>query len=106
MSDLVDRQAAVDVLIALGDWYKDNNARRVVHQCICALYDDVPSAQPVQRWIPVSERLPDSGEIVLVNCTPIAPYRIILVTSDDVKKYADVGAIDAWMPLPEPYGGM
>ena len=50
MKDTIYRQDAVDVLITLGDWYKDNNARRVVHQCICALYDDVPSAQPEQIY--------------------------------------------------------
>ena len=103
VGDVINRQAAIDAISGLPKWL-DTTAGVCLDYAdvIAVLSEHLPSAQP-QRWIPCSERLPDSGEIVFVNSTPIAPYRIILATSDDVKKYADVGAIDAWMPLPEPY---
>lgn len=70
---------------------------------------NLPSAQPEQRWIPVSERLPKVDNI---------SKRVLVTTSWGVVKEAyycvDHWSIDdvdykfsvaAWMPLPEPWGG-
>ena len=47
------------------------------------------------RWIPVEERLPEEGQVVLLyyggDTDPIA-----------VGKYLGLGGVTHWMPLPEP----
>ena len=64
MSDLISRQAAIDAL-HMHLMYRmgtDSNKKRL---------DDwingVPSAQPEQKWIPVTERLPEDDTLMLVN---------------------------------------
>ena len=84
---------------------------------------DLPSVQPVQRWIPVSERLPKESSRYLVtrglkdcnnlwNRVYIVNYSDLMglckekvwwsgnVGKSDFETYDDVLA---WMPLPKPY---
>lgn len=60
--------------------------------------------QPV--WIPVSERLPEYGEVVLCSCTN-AGITVSAITFKGLKrgKVVQFGQhyVTAWMPLPEPY---
>ena len=70
---------------------------------------DLPSAQPEQRWIPCSEKLPKDDEIVLVSdgidCA-VAFWRSDADAWDDpLHGWLDSFGFDvkAWMPLPEPY---
>ena len=66
----------------------------------------LPSAQPEQRWIPVTERLPEEDKPVFVYLFYDSPHIVWL--SEGVW-YTDDFIIDkddeptAWMPLPEPY---
>ena len=69
----------------------------------------LPSAQPEQRWIPCSERLPEHGGRYLISVldgtnrrTTVAPYlpRCKAWTMTGRMAYWKV---IAWMPLPEPY---
>lgn len=46
-----------------------------------------------RRWIPVDERLPEEGVEVLLHYDD---------GSMEVGKYLGLGAVIAWMPLPEP----
>lgn len=69
------------------------------------------------KWIPCSERMPESGEYVLVPfendgiiLPDIATYQVdqdgngAFYPSDNFVTYASVGLyVNAWMPLPEPY---
>ena len=59
--DLISRQAAID---ALREEFK-----RVPTSAIRAMQavENLPSAQPEQRWIPCSERLPEDTVIVTVE---------------------------------------
>ena len=63
----------------------------------------LPSVQPQQRWIPISERLPEPYQECLFTVEafrweyePIT-YKVIQ------KAYGGETNIIAWMPLPEPY---
>ena len=104
-SDSISRAAAIDAICNSGCGSK-----------FCGLpCDDVaalkalPSAQPEQRWIPCSERLPEHGGRYLISVldginrrTTVAPYL------PRCKAWAMNGRmaywkVIAWMPLPEPY---
>jgi len=111
MDDLISRQAAID---CLGFTWPEDAIRKL------------PSAQPEQRWIPCSERLPEEDVEVLIT------YRYKEGEGDtshadiDITTYGQmyfggnkVGnhkhwrqpfeyfesnyEVVAWMPLPEPY---
>lgn len=113
--DLISRAAAIDALIAeineKPETYWDNGLN--VYD-VESVLKGLPSAQPEQRWIPVSERLPDEYEYVLL--CDIEPdedtgySRIAVGWLEDGKIccWDDRATRDdfvAWMPLPEPWKG-
>ena len=59
----------------------------------------MPSVQPVSRWIPVSEKLPECGKNVLV--TDSGGYVYVNVMAWD-NEWLYEGKVVAWMPLPTP----
>ena len=69
--------------------------------------EQLPSAQPEQRWIPCSERLPEDYTVVLVY-TSVGGYFTAYFDGicwyhaglHMMRIYSDVVA---WMPLPKPY---
>ena len=88
--------------------------------------EPLPSAQPEQRWIPVSERLPEIKQHVLLSCYGRVIYgRMIsedgnsgypvfeicdsvgekrpIVLETTVHSEFTTSRIIAWMPLPTPY---
>ena len=116
MNDLISRKEAIekieshtrvgDELYPLTDTDKIlNHAFEIAASCVYNL----PSAQPEQRWIPCSERLPEHGGRYLISVldginrrTTVAPYL------PRCKAWAMNGRmaywkVIAWLPLPEPY---
>ena len=109
MTDLISRQAAIDALDNIkiprnASWYP-------YYQQALTVMSRLPSAQPEQRWIPCSERLPEDDEIVLVSDGidyAVAFWRSDADAWDDpLHGWLDSFGFEvkAWMPLPEPYGG-
>ena len=98
MDDLISRQAAIAV--AKQHWYKPDIAKAL---------EDLPSAQPEQRWIPVSERLPDPNKAVLISVNGEVDVDWFAFDNTGYgcwyRTIKSVIDIDAWMPLPEPYKG-
>ena len=118
--DTIYRQDAIDAMCAVNDSICGQQAI----DALCEL----PSAQPEQRWIPCSERLPEEyGEYRITWKTSYAPNRRFIgdceyevssewdiehdrwkgqwLLADYVKAYPDVEVI-AWKPLEEPYKGV
>lgn len=118
--DYISRQAAID---AAKDWY--NGLIVGSFKGLEKRLQAVPSYQPEQRWIPVTERLPEYMEPVLTwdGCAYCVEKRIPYIrdddgepiegdwwVSDDYDEYDSDGYLNlrdgaciAWQPLPEPY---
>ena len=72
------------------------------------IFNVLPSVQPEPRWIPVSEKLPEDRQAVLVWCPQ---YKNIYCAYLEKEQWWIFGAfvqivpneVIAWMPLPEPY---
>ncbi len=77
--------------------------------------EDLPSVIPVQRWIPVSDSLPEEEEKVLVQCDDlyynmnentgiILGWRVgkywFTYTANGLER---IRYVISWMPLPERY---
>ncbi len=64
-----------------------------------------PPAQPEQRWIPVTERLPEVGRYVIATTSWAFVTKAVYfgerweIDGLDYKR----SSVVAWMPLPEPY---
>ena len=112
-SDCISRQAAIDALIELYEYQRDidpTEAADLVRQGIYLAekkIEQLPSAQPEQRWIPCSKRLPENRRYVLV--TYQHEYGLIdhgiTWYGEAEKKWDTSRNVVAWMPLPEPYRG-
>ena len=98
MSDLISKQAAIDIVkFECGKW-------KGLAKEICKQLENLQSAE--SEWIPVSERLPDDDEMKLVSCK--AKNGNVSVNR---AYYADgfwhgsgsMAGVQAWMPLPKPY---
>jgi len=122
MDDLISRQAAIDATWFEPSYTDPLNVLTEVRDRLKAL----PSAQPEQRWIPCSERLPEIKQHVLLSCYGRVIYgRMIskdgnsgypvfeicdsvgekrpIVLETTVHSKFTTSRIIAWMPLPEPY---
>ena len=93
MDDLIRRQEAVRA-------YCESQCGKgmIRGECGCddcgTIFDDIPSAEPEQRWISCSERLPKAFEYCLWTTTD---GKVVYHYCDgQFSKYI------AWMPLPEP----
>ena len=123
MDDLISRQAAIS--------HVDDVPYIKEHPNVGLLWkawiESLPSAQPEQRWIPCSERLPDEHEWLGTKKfgTTISNEVYVTFEAPDGQRFAEhisfqngkLSPVDeqrmkvwfkgakpiAWMPLPEPY---
>ena len=110
-NDTISRQAAIDALIELSvqrdEWdSKEGFAqKRGIDAAICAI-EDLPSEQPEQRWIPVTEGLPREftrviGYMAWKAMTAIEYQHGRWYSIDHLEPLPDE-AVTHWMPLPQP----
>ena len=103
--DLISRQDAINVADAVWSVTGDKNVAKVWDQI-----KDLPSAQPEQRWIPTSEKLPEYDKPVLLSTawgkTEIGflTQRGWMIVACSYREF-EQDAVVAWMPLPEPWKG-
>ena len=115
MDDLIRRQDAIDALMEIMDM--TNHAEFLYTDEICKTLNDLPSVQPEQRWIPCSERLPDSRRSVLITVSNGKDYETseayyhelrkdwFEVNGDRVCEMSPPWKTIAWCELPEPWKG-
>ena len=105
MTDTISRQDAIDATWFEPSYTDPLNVLTEVRDRLKAL----PSAQPEQRWIPCSERLPETSGTYLVS----GMWASGRVAVGDCEYSIYDGYFDtswnfdvlAWMPLPEPWEG-
>lgn len=101
MDDLISRQAAIE---EYASWTPIDEYERRISKAIIDTLEKLPKAQ---RWIPVTERLPEDDRKVL--CQTVTKKGIV----NFVIGYHYGGGwacgmnsnVVAWMPLPEPWKG-
>ena len=108
------------LLEKLNVWYESLSPRTDIQDSIkCDVIDNVitiiEGAEKVNEWIPVSERLPDVDEYILVSFENFSTPMIGRYTVDDddggTFRVGDEDDsfvqhdlyVNAWQPLPEPY---
>ena len=121
--DTISRQAAIDAIQKL-NIPEDMCVFEIISHIEIEIAT-LPSAQPEQRWIPCSERLPERGEDVLVTRDYDGrkdnnkSCRYVEVAScygeddditwssfsDEYKMHPKNHYVVAWMPLPKPWKG-
>jgi len=113
MSDLISRKEMIRAIDSLGEDY-------ISYYKLLMLIGGLPSAEPEQRWTPVTEALPEDTEFVLLtirrldksyNQTPFISVGYISwnqsawwCAHDGDCETHNVEVL-AWMPLPEPWRG-
>ena len=100
MQDLISRQAA-KLKVARVIWEDGDSCYDFHDKCVDCL-DDVPSAQPEPKWIPVMERLPEIKQRVLITYNTEDGLKTD-VTWYDKYGFMLSGDVTAWMPMVEPY---
>lgn len=121
--DYISREAALKAAgRAYGEWNlamaAADGARQInlvykrqeLLKAVAAVFDIVPAAdvEPVRRWIPCSERMPNPGERVLATDGSFVGEMYIGKRGEwrryNVTYIEDLIALDIlwWMPLPEP----
>lgn len=63
--------------------------------------DNMPTIEPQQRWIPVSERLPEKDGCYLTTTM----YKQVYCDYWNGDYFDRTETVIAWMPLPSPYKG-
>ena len=107
VGDTISRQAAVELVMKYctdddGTVQCDGDIRELLDEL-----ENLPSAQPEQKWIPCTEQLPRQGQEVICQCR--ADMIKVLKLDAYGDWYQDAthcymgGFVIAWMPLPEPY---
>ena len=82
---------------------------QVIEEEYSKMAKELAELRQQNRWIPVSERLPDYNEEVLITDGKYVTIdtRYFLENTEDGEAYTwDINGWDdviAWMPLPEPY---
>lgn len=92
--DLISRQQAIDALYNIDEY----NSRSVT------AIKNLPSIQPEQRWIPVTERLPEKSGYYLA--TVDIGWKIVdVIYFNNGSGFLMANTVKAWKPRPEPYHG-
>ena len=117
MSDLIRRQDAIDKIAHLDMQVYEGSTCVGTRTCltkeeIIYAINDLPSAEPERKWIPMTERLPEKHQRVLVTIKRTGgEMRVRSGNYFDDYFWIDNGdcwkcnEVLAWMPLPEPWRG-
>ena len=98
--DAVSRQAVID-MTGLSEWFDSSDS---YNEFVIALSELPPVIPQEPRWIPVTERLPEEGQMVIA-CYPTDCGKRVMTAYYYKGCGFSCGITYAWMPLPESYKG-
>ena len=108
MDDFISRQAAIDALVGMNG-KRDDDGYVMIYRCdACDNIYNLPSVQP-ERWIPVTERLPENERMVL--CTVQSGEHFCVIPCIFIQKtkrwlpkmHGNHDNVIAWRELSAPY---
>ena len=109
MNDLISRQEAMAFPLSWNHRDKEHGSDEFISgvECYRDYIEELPSAQPEQQWIPVSERLPEKNGRYLVSNTKWGANEVDwnIFYKEPKEGWLWEEGVIAWMPLPEPYKG-
>ena len=97
-----------DIRKAVYKTFKDLEKEQLSETTVPAIYQGASSTPPTQsenRWIPLSEKIPERGWQVLC-CNKqgfIFVSAVTYINSSGEAVFGQHRGVVAWMPLPEPY---
>ena len=127
MSDLIERQAAINAALIVTNGYFGNTFGERFRNKLKKKLEDLPSVEPEKElkkepkkepneWIPMSERNPTVGQDVLVTTRKGKIYVVTYAIKEWMPEhcfrwkpnfmgteYLDANDVIAWMSLPKPY---
>ena len=101
---MTDKEAR-EIIIEERDSLKANPIVKV-EDCLYEAFDLAIKALEQTRWIPVSERLPKKGEVVLITNKWYEVDKALYIGDgmfDIIINYLQKEEVIAWMPLPQSY---
>ena len=103
MNDLISRQQAIDVVHKNYDTILDfTSDGHTMADSFEDIINTLPSIQPEQRWIPVTERLPETSGYYLVTVN-IGMKKVDVIFFNNGSGFLMANTVKAWKPRPEPY---
>lgn len=101
---LIDLDAAIDAItrIKIKDVYDEKHAKGITVGLLSAI-DELERLPAVNRWIPVTEGLPEENARYLVTNSQWGYFEISINAWIDGEWLFPEEDPIAWMPLPEPW---
>lgn len=102
--DAISKQAVLEVIKNYASMLWEKYHEPFPKSTVMEIMQALPPVTPQQRWIPVSERLPNKTGLYLISDGDLVASK-----SFDGDGFRTESAVrfmpDAWMPLPKPYMG-
>ena len=107
VGDLISRQAVIDALnkLDVSDGVGISSIACDVQESAIIAIQHLPSAKPEQRWIPVSERMPEESGWYIVTTEDETDTHLRWFSTLHGFEWEEKDNTIAWMPLPKPYEG-